>query len=141
MINGAHVTVFAEDAEAAREFFDDVLQLKSIDAGGGWLIFALPPSEVAFHPADEDAPGPPRHELYLMCDDIEETVAQLRERGVEFAGDVSDEGFGLVTKVCVPGAGEIGLYQPRHGRPPDPDAGEEDEEEGSAPAPEAEAGS
>jgi catechol 2,3-dioxygenase-like lactoylglutathione lyase family enzyme len=118
VITGAHVTVFAQDAEAARAFFRDVLDLECVDAGGGWLIFALPPSEVAFHPA-----GPPpvpeggHHELYLMCDDVRATVADLESRGVEFAAPVSDEGFGLMTRLRVPGAGELGLYEPRHPSP------------------------
>jgi catechol 2,3-dioxygenase-like lactoylglutathione lyase family enzyme len=110
VITGAHVTVFAEDADAARAFFRDVLGLDAVDAGGGWLLFALPPAEVAFHPADEGG----RHELYLTCDDIHATVDELRGKGVEFAGEVSDEGWGLLTRMRVPGMGELGLYEPRH---------------------------
>jgi catechol 2,3-dioxygenase-like lactoylglutathione lyase family enzyme len=110
VITGAHVTVFADDAEAAREFFRDVLGFDAVDAGGGWLIFPLPPAEVAFHPADSGG----GHELYLMCDDIAATVAELSAKGAEFAGDVSDEGWGLLTRMRVPGMGELGLYEPRH---------------------------
>ena len=110
MLTAAHTILFASDADAARAFFRDVLELDAVDAGGGWLIFALPPAELAIHPAD----GPPRHELYLMCDDIEATVARLTERGVEFTAPVSDEGWGLLTRLRVPGAGELGLYEPRH---------------------------
>jgi catechol 2,3-dioxygenase-like lactoylglutathione lyase family enzyme len=109
MITGAHAIVYSRDAEADRAFFCDVLGFRSVDAGGGWLIFALPPAELAAHPADEG-----RHELYLMCDDIEATVAELERKGVEFARPVSDEGFGLLTAIELPGGGELGLYEPRH---------------------------
>ena len=81
-----------------------------MDAGAGWLIFALPPAELAAHPGE----GPGRHELYLMCDDIETTVRDLEHKGVEFARPVSDEGFGLLTAIRMPGGGELGLYEPRH---------------------------
>ena len=114
MINGAHVILFREDAEAARAFFRDVLGLRSEDAGGGWLIFALPPAELACHPSSG-----PSQELYLMCDDIQATVSELEAKGVEFTAPVSDEGFGLLTKMRVPGAGELGLYEPRHATPLD----------------------
>jgi catechol 2,3-dioxygenase-like lactoylglutathione lyase family enzyme len=113
MITGAHAIIFSEDAEAVRAFLRDVLGFDSVDAGGGWLIFALPPAELAAHPAEEGG----RHELYLMCDDIEATVEELKPKGVEFAGEVSDEGFGLVTAMKLPGGGEIGLYEPRHPSP------------------------
>ena len=113
MINGAHAIVYTKDAEGLRAFLRDVLDFPSVDAGGGWLIFALPPAELAVHPADEEG----RHELYLMCDDIEATVEELKAKGVEFAGPVSDEGFGLVTAIKLPGGGELGLYEPRHPSP------------------------
>jgi catechol 2,3-dioxygenase-like lactoylglutathione lyase family enzyme len=113
MLSGAHVILFGPEAEAARAFLRDVLELDGVDTGGGWLIFSLPPSEVAVHPED----GPPRHELYLMCDDIEAEVARLEARGVRFTRPVTDEGWGLLTRLEVPGAGELGLYQPRHARP------------------------
>jgi len=113
LIGAVHVTVFSTDAEATRAFLRDVLELDSVDAGGGWLIFALPPAELGVHPTD----GEPRHELYLMCDDIEATVARLEEKGVELARPVSDEGFGLVAYVRVPGLGELGVYEPRHPSP------------------------
>jgi len=110
MITGVHNLIFADDAEAARAFFRDVLGLESVDAGRGWLIFALPPSELGFHPAEDGG----RHQLYLMCDDIHETVHELRSRGVEFTTQVSDEGFGLEAWLRIPGAGELALYEPRH---------------------------
>jgi hypothetical protein len=113
MLTGAHVIVFGQDAEAARTFLRDVLALPGVDAGGGWLIYGLPPAELAVHPAD----GPVRHELYLMCDDVHATRAELERRGVRFTEDVRDQGWGLMTRFEVPGAGELGLYEPRHPRP------------------------
>ncbi len=114
MITGVHAIVYAEDAEATRAFLRDVLDLPSVDAGRGWLIFALPPAEIAAHPSEKSG----RHELYLMCDHIESTVAELKAKGVEFVRDISDEGFGLMTALKVPGGGELGLYEPRHPLPP-----------------------
>ncbi len=110
MITGAHAIVYSLDADADRAFFRDVLGFPSVDAGGGWLIFALPPAELAAHPADAGG----RHELYLMCDEIESTVAELQAKGVEFTTPVSDQGFGLLTSLKLPGGGELGLYEPRH---------------------------
>lgn len=113
MIDGAHAIVYTRAAEAARTVFRDVLDLPCVDAGQGWLIFALPPSELAAHPTE----GEPRHELYLMCDDIEATVAGLHAKGVEFSQGITDEGWGLLTALAIPGGGELGLYEPRHERP------------------------
>jgi catechol 2,3-dioxygenase-like lactoylglutathione lyase family enzyme len=112
VIAGAHTIVYADDADAARAFFRDVLGFEGVDAGDGWLIFALPPSELAVHPAGDGG-----HELFFMCHDIEATVEELSARGVRFTSPVSDEGWGLLTRFRVPGAGEIGLYQPRHPSP------------------------
>ena len=109
-----HMTLFSRDAEATRAFFRDVLELESVDAGGGWLIFSLPPAELGVHPT-EDAP---KHELYLMCDDLDATAEELRVKGVELARPVSDESWGRVAHLAVPGIGEIGLYEPRHPAPP-----------------------
>ena len=114
MITGVHAIVFTPDAEKVRAFFSDVLEMRSVDAGGGWLIFALPPAELAVHPAD----GEPRHELYLMCDDIEATLAELRGKGVEVARDVADQGWGLLAAIRLPDGTEFPLYQPRHPSPP-----------------------
>ena len=111
MINGVHAIIFSDDAEGVRAFFRDVLELPSVDAVGGWLIFALPPAELAIHPAGG---GEPRHELYLMTDDLEGTLAQLRERGVSIASEPSDQGWGVLAAVEVPGFGPLGLYEPRH---------------------------
>jgi catechol 2,3-dioxygenase-like lactoylglutathione lyase family enzyme len=113
MLTGAHAILFAQDAEAARAFFTDTLNLRSVDAGGGWPIFALPPAELAVHPTD----GEPRHELYLMCDDIEETLAELTAKGVRLTQPVSDKGWGLLARIAVPGLGELGIYEPRHPSP------------------------
>lgn len=110
MISGVHAVIFGQDAEKARAFFSDVLEWPTVDAGGGWLLFALPPSELAVHPTDEDA----HHEIYLMCNDIRETVAELESRGVEFTSPLNDEGWGLLTAFKIPGCGELGLYEPRH---------------------------
>jgi predicted enzyme related to lactoylglutathione lyase len=113
VITGAHAIVYSQDAEGVRAFFRDVLELPSVDAGGGWLIFALPPAEVAAHPTD----GVGSCELYLMCDDIHATVAELQDKGVEFSRPVSEERWGWVTSIALPGGGELGLYEPRHPRP------------------------
>ena len=114
MIIGAHTIIYAEDAEATRAFFRDVLELPNVDAHDGWLIFALPPSELAMHPPAPDTHQHGRHELYLMCDDIHATMEALAAKGVEFTGPVSQQSFGLMTGIRVPGGGELGLYEPRH---------------------------
>lgn len=113
MISGVHAIVFSKDADGVRSFFRDVLDLTSVDAGDGWLIFALPPAEVAVHPTA----GAAQHELYLMCDDIHATIETLQAKGVRFTGPVSDEGWGLLTAIELPGGSELGLYQPRHPSP------------------------
>lgn len=115
MITGAHAIVFTRDAEADRAFFRDVLEFRSVDAGDGWLIFALPPAELAAHPTDGEA----RHELYLMCDDIHVTVDKLRDKGVNIVEDISDQGFGLMSALGLPGGGTLALYEPRHPSPLD----------------------
>jgi catechol 2,3-dioxygenase-like lactoylglutathione lyase family enzyme len=117
MIIGAHAIVFSRDAEADRAFFRDVLGFDSVDAGGGWLIFSLPPAELAAHPD----PAGGRYELYLMCDDVRATTAELAAKGADIARAVSDEGWGLVTAIRLPGGGELGLYEPRHPSPLLPD--------------------
>ena len=119
MIIASHAIIYAEDPDATRTFFRDVLELPFVDADGGWLIFKLPPAELGIHPTGHggDPPtGPPsgHHEIYLLCDDIHDTMAELEAKGAEFAGVVEDQGFGLIIRLRVPGAGEIGLYQPKH---------------------------
>jgi catechol 2,3-dioxygenase-like lactoylglutathione lyase family enzyme len=111
MITGAHTVLYSRDADALRAFFRDVLGLPWVDAGGGWLIFGLPPAELAAHPGEQSG-----SELYLMCDDLEATIADLQAKGVEL-GPVSDQGWGRVTTIALPGGGELGLYEPRHPRP------------------------
>jgi catechol 2,3-dioxygenase-like lactoylglutathione lyase family enzyme len=113
VITGVHAVIFTKDADGVRAFVRDVLGFPSVDAGGGWLIFALPPAELGIHPTDGDG----QHELYLMCDDIAATVEELGSKGVEFTRPISDEGFGLVTYARIPGGGELGLYEPRHPSP------------------------
>lgn len=109
MISGAHVIVYSTDAEADRAFFREVLGFSAVDAGHGWLIFALPPAEAAFHPAAENG----RHELYFLCDDVGAEMASLRAKGV-VCSDLHEERWGSLTMVRLPGGGEIGLYQPKH---------------------------
>jgi catechol 2,3-dioxygenase-like lactoylglutathione lyase family enzyme len=113
MITGAHAIIYSRDADADRAFFRDVLELPAVDAGHGWLIFALPPAELATHPTD----GAGSYELYLMCDDIGATVAELEAKGVRFSGAIVEERWGSVTAVKLPGGGELGLYEPKHPSP------------------------
>jgi hypothetical protein len=108
-----HAIVFSPQAEKVRQFLADVLELPSVDAGGGWLIFALPPAELAVHPSD----GPGHHELYLMCDDIHATLDDLRGKGVEVAREVSDQGWGLLAAIRLPDGSDFPIYQPRHPSP------------------------
>jgi hypothetical protein len=109
MINGLHAILYSPDAEALRRFFRDVLEWPSVDAGGGWLIFAAPPAEIAAHPAETAG----KAELYLMCDDIKAEVKRLQGKGVR-CSEVSDQGWGLLTEITLPDGGSLGLYQPRH---------------------------
>lgn len=113
VITGAHTIIYTKDAEGLRAFFRDVLEFPWVDAGDGWLIFALPPAELAAHPTDEAG----HHELYLMCDDVHAAVDELKSKGVRFSHPISDEGFGLMTSIEIPGGGELGLYEPRHPTP------------------------
>jgi predicted enzyme related to lactoylglutathione lyase len=112
MITAVHTLVYADDADRARAFFRDVLQWPSADAGHGWLIFRTGPSELGVHPTDP-ATGQ-HHQISLVCDDIRATVADLRDRGVEFTQDVRDDGFGLTAVFAVPGGGGMMIYEPRH---------------------------
>jgi len=112
MITGAHSIIYSKNPEADRAFFRDVLQLTNVDVGDGWLIFGLPPAEVAVHPSDENG----EHELYLICDDVEAFVAEMKKKGIA-CGDVQDMGWGVLTQLTLPGGGKLGVYQPRHARP------------------------
>ena len=108
MISGAHVVVYSKNAESDRAFFRDILGFKSVDAGHGWLIFALPPTEVAFHPSEDGV-----HELYFMCDDLETEIASLANKGV-MCSKVEQARWGSITKMRLPSGGNVGLYQPKH---------------------------
>ncbi|MDE2987708.1 MAG: extradiol dioxygenase [Chloroflexota bacterium] len=112
MITGMHGIFFTPEAEAARAFVQEKLGLSSVDAGDGWLIFAAPKAELAFHPGDEA-----RHDISFWCDDLEATMAELEDRGVVFTSPVVDQGFGLVTTFEFPGGVEVTLYEPRHPQP------------------------
>ncbi len=110
MIYGAHALVFSRAPAETRELLEKILETNKVDAGGGWTIFALPPAEVGVHPTD----GAPKMDLYLMCQDIEKTILELREKGVRFSRGVSEESWGRYCAIALPGGGELGLYQPRH---------------------------
>jgi catechol 2,3-dioxygenase-like lactoylglutathione lyase family enzyme len=109
MIFGTHVIVYSKNAEADRAFFRNALGFKSVDAGHGWLIFAMPPAETAFHPSNENGVN----ELYLMCDDLKAEMASLARKGVP-CSEVEEARWGSTTKLRLPSGGEIGLYQPKH---------------------------
>ena len=112
VINGIHAIVFSRQAEQLREFFADVLDLESVDAGGGWPIFALPPAELAVHPG-----GDTHHELYLMCDDIHATLASLQAKGVAVTEDVTEQSWGLLAAIGLPDGSSLHVYEPRHPSP------------------------
>lgn len=112
MINGAHMVIHSTDAEADRTFLRDIFGLPHVDVGDGWLVFGLPPSEIAVHPADRND----LHEIYLMCEDVARFVEEVGRRGV-VCGTVEDHGWGLLTTLTLPGGGKLGVYQPRHARP------------------------
>src|ERR1700729_539908 len=106
MIFGAHIILYSKDATADRAFLRDILGLSSVDAGHGWLIFALPPAEAAVHPSEENG----KHELYLMCDDLAAEIASLTGKGIQCSG-IHDERWGSITQIRLPGGGAVGLYQ------------------------------
>ena len=116
MINGAHIVLYSKDPEADRAFFRDVLQLPSVDAGHGWLIFALPPAEAAFHDAKDNN----KHELFFMCDDIAATLRDLTNRNV-LVSEVSEQRWGSLASFTLPGGGKVAIYQPKHPRPTQPE--------------------
>lgn len=113
MITGIHALIYSPDAVRVRALLRDVIGWPSVDAGAGWPIFALPPAEVAVHPVDA-AGDAPRQELYLMCDDLDATVAELGAKGVELARPITNQPWGASTAIKLPGGGQLGLYQPRH---------------------------
>jgi catechol 2,3-dioxygenase-like lactoylglutathione lyase family enzyme len=113
VISGAHVILFSEDADADRAFFRDVLGLRSVDAGEGWLIFSLPPAELAVHPGRDS-----HHELYLMCGDLDAAIGQLRNKGVSVSDEVTQRPWGRMVAFRLPGGSSINLYEPHHSSPP-----------------------
>jgi catechol 2,3-dioxygenase-like lactoylglutathione lyase family enzyme len=106
---GAHIVIYSKDAAADRAFFRDILGLRSVDAGRGWLIFEVPAAEVAFHPHDQND----KHEMYFMCDDLRTQLEALKKKGVRFR-EISEERWGTRTSISLPGGGEVGLYEPKH---------------------------
>ena len=117
MLIGAHAIIYSKDADADRAFLKDVLRFSHVDVGGGWLIFGLPPSEVAVHPGETNG----EHELYLLCDDVAAFVADMKKKGVACT-PVADRRWGLLTELTLPGGGKLGVYEPRHARPEPPRA-------------------
>ena len=115
MINGAHVILYSKDAEADRAFLRDVVGLPNVDVGGGWLIFGLPPSEVACHPAERGE----SHELYFLCEDVEAFTEQMKSRDVP-VGEIEQQPWGRIVNITLPGGSQLGVYQPSHARPPNP---------------------
>jgi predicted enzyme related to lactoylglutathione lyase len=114
-IIGTHALLYTSEPDAVRALFRDVFGWRHVDAGHGWLVFALPPAELGIHPAE----GPTfesgvRHQLSFMCDDIHETIADLRSKGIEVRGEPQDEGYGITTSVVLPGGLDVMLYEPRH---------------------------
>jgi catechol 2,3-dioxygenase-like lactoylglutathione lyase family enzyme len=116
MINGAHIVLYSKDPEADRVFFRDVLQLPAVDAGHGWLIFALPPAEAAFHDTEDNN----KHELFFMCDDIAATLRDLTNKNVPVS-EVTEQRWGSLASFTLPGGGKVAIYQPKHPRPTQPE--------------------
>jgi len=110
MLNGSHVIIYSQDAEGDRAFLRDVVGLPNVDAGDGWLIFKLPPAEIAVHPTD----GPPTHELYFMCDDLAATLVKLEAAGATISSPPRDQRWGVVAEVALPSGARVGVYQPKH---------------------------
>jgi catechol 2,3-dioxygenase-like lactoylglutathione lyase family enzyme len=122
VVDAVHVVIYTKDADADRAFFRDMLGFPSVDAGHGWLIFALPPAELGVHPTEEEAwPASSalvgHHQLYLMCQDVKTTVNELKSKGVEFTKPIEDVGWGLLTSMKLPGGSGLFLYQPKHPSP------------------------
>ena len=113
-IIGAHMLLYSPEADAVRAVFRDVFKFTPVDAGGGWLIFALPPAELGIHPAEGTGADGVQHKLSLMCDDIHATVDDLEAKGVEFVQAIRDDGFGLTAAFVIPGGPEMMIYEPRH---------------------------
>ena len=116
MIRGMHAMFYSSEAQALRAFFRDKLGFRGTDVGEGWLIFDAPEAELGVHPTENNFPRSGESDISFYCDDIEQTMKELRERGVEFTHDVEDQGYGLVTFFKVPGGFEVQLYQPKYGK-------------------------
>src|ERR1700712_1174586 len=112
MITGAHSIIYSSDSKADMDFFKNVLKFPNVDVGRGWLIFGLPPSEVAIHPSDENGP----HEFYLLCDDIHVFIKEMAEHQIACSA-IDEQRWGLITHLTLPGGGKIGVYEPKHARP------------------------
>ena len=112
MIHGAHVIIYSKDSDADRAFFRDVLRYPSVDAGHGWLIFALPPAEVAVHPSEQNDV----HELFLMCDDVQAFMDDMKAKNVT-CSPIDEQRWGSITRLTLPGGGKLGVYQPKHASP------------------------
>ena len=112
MISGSHSIIYSKNPEADRAFLRDVLRFPNVDVGGGWLIFGLPPSEVAVHPSDENDV----HEFYLICDNVENLIAEMKRHKIE-CSPIHKEEWGFLTQIGLPGGGKLGIYEPRHARP------------------------
>ena len=112
MITGAHSIIYSTSPDADRAFLRDVLKLPNVDVGDGWLIFGLPPAEVAFHPSNENDV----HEFYLMCDDLKALMAEMKVAKVE-CSPIHEERWGSITHLTLPGGGRLGVYQPKHASP------------------------
>jgi hypothetical protein len=112
MLIGAHSIIYSKNPEGDRTFFRDVLNLPNVNVGKGWLIFGLPPAEVAIHPSDKND----IHEFYLMCNNVEQFVSEMKKHGIT-CSSIQNQGYGLFTKLTLPGGGKLGVYQPRHKRP------------------------
>jgi len=115
MINGAHFVIYSKDPDADRAFFRDLLRLPNVDVGGGWLIFGLPPAEVAVHLSERDE----IHELYLMCENVDQFISEMQKHRVSCA-PVENQRWGRLTRIVLPGGGKVGIYEPRHARPASP---------------------
>ena len=112
MISGVHLIIYTKDAEADKAFFRDILKLANVDVGQGWLIFGLPPSELAIHPSADNG----QHEIYLMCNSIHEFVHEMTKHKIP-CGEIQDQGWGQLVQLTLPGGGKLGVYEPRHQRP------------------------
>ncbi|GGA81707.1 VOC family protein [Puia dinghuensis] len=112
MITGAHSIIYSADAEADKQFFKTVLKFPNVDVGHGWLIFGLPPSELAIHPSSENGP----HEFYLLCDDIQAFVNEMQDQQIP-CSPITNQRWGSVVQITLPGGGKLGIYEPKHARP------------------------